>query len=102
MCKYMQIYANICKYVQICENMCRHNIADSVTSISCGLAMTMVGLFSKVCLINPLIMNHDSLYILFMFSVLPVFAESFESRFHFWVILLINDDYDYTLWAMPK
>jgi len=25
----------------------RHNIADSVTSISCGLLMTMVGLFSK-------------------------------------------------------
>ena len=54
----------------MCANMCRHNIADSVTSISCGLAMTMVGLFSKVCLINPLIMNHDSLYILFMFSML--------------------------------
>jgi len=30
----------------------RHNIADSVTSISCGLVMTMVGLFSKAACLN--------------------------------------------------
>jgi len=30
----------------------RHNIADSVTSISCGLAMTMVGLFSKAACLS--------------------------------------------------
>ena len=39
--------------------MFRHNIADSVTSISCGLLMTMVGLFSKVLLL---------LYLFFHFS----------------------------------
>merc|ERR1711971_141947 len=30
----------------------RHNIADSVTSISCGLLMTMVGLFSKAACLS--------------------------------------------------
>ena len=32
--------------------LARHNIADSVTSISCGLVMTMVGLFSKAACLN--------------------------------------------------
>ena len=40
--------------------MFRHNIADSVTSISCGLLMTMVGLFSKVLLLIYLFVHFSN------------------------------------------
>ena len=42
------------------ETILRHNIADSVTSISCGLLMTMVGLFSKVLLLIYLFVHFSN------------------------------------------